>query len=307
MKIRNFVLVGLLTLVFVLSPVATNAQATTDNLIGQVVSSCSGITCPLFGQIMKLQAQINVLLKPCQQPGAVYNHQTGQLCNRRVPTPLPSLVPIYDNMMLSQDGMPDNIPAPPPTPSPIPPINNIVSPLPTPTPSITLASPNGGERWLRNAYQQITWTATGPAAMVEIWLNPVNVATVATPYLIGRTTTVAASYTWAGTINAPNGFVAVPSGAYKVQLRILGANNSVLASDTSNATFTIYENASMVPAPSPSLLPPPPPTPPPPSPLEPVSSPTDTINSMIMSDQIKLANALASLQLLIQQLQALQP
>lgn len=101
MKIRNFIVVGLLALVFVLSPVIINAQTLPPGGGGGTTCDLSLMICQLEKQMLQLkigslQQQINQLNMPCQQPGAIYNFQTGNVCATNATT-TPSITVISPN------------------------------------------------------------------------------------------------------------------------------------------------------------------------------------------------------------------
>ncbi len=219
MKIRNFVIAGLIALAFFITPVATNAQTTCslNLMVCQLTNQISQLKIQELNQtIANLQQQISALL---QQIAQLTGHATG--C-------LPGV--IYDPVT----GLPC--------------AGNATT---TPVSLLTVVSPNGGEGWQRGSYQKITWKYGFEFKItpIEIWLNAASTGgscpvgqtcpVGAASYLIGKTDTAHSSYGWS-VGKALNGVV-IPSGAYTVQVRAIDGNGNSLAKDSSDSHFKIYD------------------------------------------------------------------
>ena len=121
------------------------------------------------------------------------------------------------------------------------------------TPLITVFSPNGGESWFKGATQKITWKHSFEKKLpIEIRLSnastqpPCLKGQVCPPtayqsYLIGKTDTSRSSFAWQ-VGNIPLDRDNVPSGVYNLQIRVLDANGNILAKDSSDSWFKIYDN-----------------------------------------------------------------
>ncbi len=207
MKIRNFVVIGLIALAFVLSPVITNAQVIpgpcdnvkeciqTINLLQQLISL-------LIQHIQLLQKQ----LQPCQQPGANYNHLTGQSCGNATTTPVVSFVVTAPNGGEAwQKGTIQSIEW-----------------------RWTSTETAPVEIYLHSAstWEKCPVGQTCPVGVGSYLIGKVNVPTTIFKWNVGKA--------WDGAV--------IPAGPYIVQVRAPAPDGSSLWKDQSDSYFKIYDS-----------------------------------------------------------------
>jgi hypothetical protein len=103
------------------------------------------------------------------------------------------------------------------------------------TPTVTVTSPNGGENWEYNTYQNITWNAPGITGNIQLGLyrNGINIGWIA------NCPAASGTYSWkVGTYEDPERIVPAGSG-YSIKIN---SWNGVYT-DTSNAPFNIYRSS----------------------------------------------------------------
>ena len=117
---------------------------------------------------------------------------------------------------------------------------------------LRVVSPNGGESWIENSSQYITWTPSNYGGMVNITLNRNNVCTTQicsmiayAPYVIKSNVPDTGSFAWnVGSIIDYSGVNSLaPAGSYTVQIcRVNGSNTNYDATScgSSSSVFNIY-------------------------------------------------------------------
>jgi hypothetical protein len=106
--------------------------------------------------------------------------------------------------------------------------DSIVSPTPTPAPLITVASPNGGEIWVRGTTPTITWTSSGSAGK-DVKIELLKAGTVIQ--------TIAVWTPNDGSVNSWTVPTSLPTGTdYKVRVT---SYYYPAISDTSDSNFTL--------------------------------------------------------------------
>ena len=116
-------------------------------------------------------------------------------------------------------------------------------------PTVTLSTPNGGEKWRMGATQQISWTTSGfpPGATLKtiIHLNKANGWNNTVNLILIRTPLPATSYTWkVGDCvpgHSPNAITAGDDYFIRV-IVVADDTNTIGAQDISNAHFSITNN-----------------------------------------------------------------
>jgi hypothetical protein len=113
-------------------------------------------------------------------------------------------------------------------------------------PTVTLSTPNGGEKWRMGTTQQISWTTSGfsPGATLKTVIHLGKVSWNNTPNIILSSTPLpATSYAWTvGNFvpgHAPNTLVA--GDDYYIRVYVVVENTNYPAVDISNAHFSITD------------------------------------------------------------------
>lgn len=132
------------------------------------------------------------------------------------------------------------------------------------TPSIAITSPNGGEQWALATNETLTWTYSGmegggDKTYLQLYKCDSNCGTSQAHYTIAGDSGIVSgislgsgghgSYTWnAGRV--ASGAYVWPGNNYKIKILHQNSGNTTIASDMSNADFTIFGDSITITSPA---------------------------------------------------------